>query len=68
MSEIQNGKKRFCTNCGTQAAGDEKFCMNSGTELPPVEPAGQQGSYADRTGGPEPGKSGTRQIGFVIRA
>lgn len=41
MSEIQNGKKRFCTNCGTQAAGDEKFCMNCGTELPPVEPAGQ---------------------------
>ena len=48
MSEIQNGKKRFCTNCGTQAAGDEKFCMNCGTELPPVEPAGQASAETEQ--------------------
>ncbi len=52
MAEDQ-GKKRFCTNCGTQITGNERFCMNCGALLPPAE-----GGQPAAGGAPSPSASG----------
>ena len=56
-------KKRFCTNCGTQAIGNEKFCTNCGAQLPPMgnsRPASGAGPAGSPPGGETPsGGTGT---------
>lgn len=56
-------KKRFCTNCGTQAIGNEKFCTNCGAQLPPMGnsgPASGAGPAGSPPGGGIPsGGTGT---------